>query len=272
MYEAQEAFYSHLSIKRAFGDVTIEGYRRTLTKFLKESQPKCECVEKYILDMKERKYSYSHIRNTIVILENYMAFIRRPIKLGRMRRPKPIVKDILTEGEVARILAACKNSREKTMLALLTYSGMRNKELCSLKTGSISLDEGVIRIFDGKGSKDRLVYITRECAKILMEYLQCFPRSKEGFLITTLVKGNHYKGQDLRKMVKVVSKRAKVNKRVYPHLFRHSLASHLVSRNCSLVTLQNLLGHSQLNTTAIYIRSFPQKIQAEYQYLVPNYI
>ena len=48
--------------------------------------------------------------------------------------------------------------------------------------------EGVIRIFDGKGSKDRLVYITRECAKILMEYLQCFPRSKEGFLIKRWLK------------------------------------------------------------------------------------
>ena len=158
------------------------------------------------------------------------------------------------------------------MLTLLAYSGMRNKELVSLKVRDVDLDTGIIRIFDGKGSKDRLAYITRECTKIIMKYLQEFPRIEDQFLITTLVRGNQYTGWDLRKVVKIVAKKARIEKRVFPHLFRHSISSHLVSRNCSLVTLQNLLGHSNLSTTSIYIKSFPQKIQAEYVFLVPAYI
>lgn len=268
-------FYRSLLVRDAFSDVTIEGYKRVLTKFLKEAKthkPTKQQVEDYIAELRKRKYSYSHLRNTTVILERYMRFTKRPVKLGRMKRPQPIVKDILTEGEVARMLGACKNLREKTIISILAYSGIRNKEFCSLRVKDIDLDKGLIRVFSGKGSKDRLAYISRECASIINGYLEAFPREKEQFLVTALVSGSTYSGWALRKRVKVIAKRAGIERQVYPHLMRHSLASHLVSKNCSLLTLQNLLGHSQLNTTQLYLRSFPQKIQAEYLYLVPNYM
>ncbi len=270
-----EDFYRSLLIREAFSEVTIEGYKKVLSKFIREiktREPTKQQVENYVAQLRKRNYSYSHIRNTVVILEKYMKFRKKPVKLGRMKRPQPIVKDILTEGEVARILGACKNSREKTIVSVLVYSGIRNKEFCSLKVEDLDLDKGLIRIFGGKGSKDRLGYISHECSTIINNYLEKFPREKKQFLITTLFSGRQYCGWALRKRIRTIAKRAGIEKRVYPHLMRHSLASHLVSRNCSLLTLQNLLGHSQLNTTQLYLRSFPQKIQAEYLYLVPNYI
>jgi len=270
-----ESFYNSLLVKYAFADYTIEGYKRVLSKFIKDvgtNEPTEQQIENYVAGMRKKKLSYSHVRNTTVILEKFSGFLGRTIKLGRMRRPKSIVKDILTEGEIARILGACKNSREKTIISILAYSGIRNKEFCSLKVEDIDLDKGIIRIFDGKGNKDRLAYISRECAKIIADYLVEYPRSKDRFLTTALASGKQYSGWALRKRLKVVAGRAEIKKRVYPHLMRHSLASHLVSKNCSILTLMNLLGHSQLNTTQLYLRSFPQKIQAEYNYLVPNYL
>jgi len=269
-----EDFYRQLLVREGYSDCTIDGYKKVLTKFIREigSKPTRRQIENYIAEMRKKKYSFSHIRNTSVILEKFSKFLKRPIKLGRMRRPKPIVKEILTEGEVARILGACKNKREKAIVSILAYSGIRNREFCSLRVKDIDLEKGIIRIFDGKGEKERLAYITQDCQKIITDYLNEYARDKDQFLITTLARGEQYNGWALRKRVKVVTGRVKIDKRIYPHLFRHSLASHLVSKNCSLLTLMNLLGHSSLNTTQIYLRSFPQKIQAEYQYLVPNYL
>jgi len=270
-----EAFYDSLLVKNAFGDVTVGGYRKVLSKFLRDlgnSEPTSEQVERHIAGMRKVNYSYSHIRNSIVILERYMEFIGTPVKLGRMKRPHPIVKDILSEGEVARMLGACNGIREQVIISILAYSGIRNSEFCNLKVRDVDLDKGLIRIFDGKGSKDRLAYVSRECLKLINDYLNEYLREKDDYLITTLVEGNQYTGWDLRKRVKVISKRTGILKRVYPHLMRHSLASHLVSRNCSVITIMNLLGHTNLNTTQIYLRSFPQKVQAEYMFVVPNYI
>src|SRR3990167_5293979 len=108
-------FYNFLLIKRGFCDVTVDGYRKVLRKFVREVdiKPTVAQIEDWIAELRERKCSNSHIRNSIVILENYGKFLGLDIKLGRMRRNRPIVRDILTEGEVARILAACKNERDR---------------------------------------------------------------------------------------------------------------------------------------------------------------
>ena len=267
-------FYDYLLVKRGFSDVTIDGYKKVLTRVLKDLgtlKPRRSQVENYIVEMRKKKYSFSHIRNTSVILEKYMEFIGRSVKFARMRRPKPIIKDTLTEGEIARILAACKNSREQAIIATLAYSGIRNKEFCGLKTTSVDLDGGVLKIVNGKGSKDRIAYISRECVKIVSEYLRDYPRNGQSFLITTLVRDNQYTGWDLRKRVKVLARRAGIRKRTFPHLFRHSLAVNLLARGGNIMTIQQILGHQSLQSTLIYAHSIPHKVQNEYHYFCPNY-
>lgn len=270
-----EPFYNFLLIKKGFGDVTIDGYRRVLSKITRDIgsfTPTVEQVENYIAEMRRKKYSFSHIRNTSIVLDRYMKFIGCPVEFARMKRPKPMIKDTLTEGEIARILAACKNSREQAMIAILAYSGIRNKEFCNLKTTEVDLDNGLLKIMGGKGNKDRVAYISRECGKIISEYLRDYPRNGESYLTTTLVRNNQYTGWDLRKMVKVIAKRAKIKKRVYPHLYRHSLAVNLLSRGANIMSISSILGHSSLQSTLIYAHSIPQKVQNEYGYFCPNYV
>lgn len=270
-----EPFYDYLLIKKGFGDVTIDGYRRVLSKITRDIGsfiPTIEQIENHIAVMRKNGYSYSHLRNTIVIAECYMNFLGKPVKFARMRRPKPIIKDTLTEGEIARMIAATKNSREQVIVAILAYSGIRNKEFCSLKVKDVDFDNGTIKIFSGKGNKDRVAYISRECGKIISQYLRDYPREDDHFLITTLVRKNQYSGWDLRKMVKVVAKRAKIKKRVYPHLMRHSLAVNLLQHNMNIMSIQQVLGHQSLQSTLIYAHSIPQKVQNEYIFSCPNYI
>ena len=169
-----EKFYDFLCIKKGFGKITIGGYKSVLLKFFRENKgtnPTRKQAENYILEMRKKPYSFSHIINTSIAIGRYMKFIKREIKFTLPRKPKPLIKDVLTEGEIARILAATKNNREKAMLAILAYSGIRNKELCDLKAKDVNLDDNVIRVICGKFSKDRIANISKECAKIVAKYM-----------------------------------------------------------------------------------------------------
>ena len=270
-----EKFYDFLLIKLGFGEITIGGYKRVLSKFFRDTKterPKKKQAETYIGDMRKKTYSFSHIINTSIAIRRYMEFIKRPIKITLPRKSRPLIKDVMTEGEVARILAATKNGREKAMLAILAYSGIRNKELCNLKAHDVNLDDNVIKVICGKFSKDRVVNISKECAKITAKYMgQYLPSVNGQFLFTTLREGKQYNGWALRKVVKVVSKRANIEKRVYPHLFRHSLATNMLNKGANILTIQSQLGHSKIETTMIYIRSFPYRVKMEYDFYVPSY-
>ena len=266
-----ENFYNYLLVQEGLQKITLEGYRKVLTKFFKENDHfNRETVEAYVAKMRQGDYSYSHVANTSVAFEKLSRFLKKPIKLGRPRKPKQLIKNTLTEGEIARMLAACKNTRERALLAILIYTGLRNKELCQLKTEDVDIGNQNVRVIEGKGSKDRVVYFTSECGQMVSEYKSEYKPNH--VLFFTLVLHNPYNGWALRKMVKVVAKRAGVRKRVYPHLFRHSLACNLLNRGANIMTIQALLGHSDIRTTMIYAKSSPQRIRQEYMFYNPSYL
>ena len=269
----RERFCDYL-YQKGYEKITIKEYKGTLDKFIKDigkELPTRKEAEKYLIEMRKKDYSYSHNRNTTGIIRKYMEFIKRPIEIENPRRPTTMpTKEILTEGEVARMLAACKNIREKAMIGILVYCGLRNKEVCNLKVKDINLDDGFISVIGGKFKKDRIVPLSRDLFQILTNYLQEYPR--KGWLFTTLVRDNQYSGWDLRKRVKVIAKRAGLKKRVYPHLLRHSLITHLLEKGANVIAVQQLAGHANIKTTMIYSHFSPRKVRQEYIYYVPSYI
>ena len=232
-----ESFYDYLEYKRQFRPVTIGNYKRILNKVFRDLETtdiKPKMAEEWILNMQKRNLSASHINNTAAILTCYDKFSGIELNLIRVKKPKPLIKDTLTEGEVARIIAACSNSREKAIISLLAYSGIRASELCNLKVEDVDLDNGVVHIINGKGGKDGISYIARECCKMIAEYIKEYETN--------------------------------------PHLFRHSLATNLVKKGANILTVQKQLRHENLETTQIYIRSFPERVQDEYAFFKPNYV
>jgi len=273
---AQLEEFSHwLIVHRAINANTIGGYVRVVKKFLRDRStlmPTQRQVEDHIVSLHQGKYSYHHIVNSSIALEWYMVFIGRPMRLGRPKKPKRVIKYTLTEAEVALILAATRNIREKAILTLLAYSGIRNAELCRLRVCDVDFGNNVLRIFAGKDAKDRVVCVSGECIKILLVYLHEHPRGENDYLFTTIEHDEQYTKSALRKLVKTVATRAKIAKRVYPHLFRHSLATNMLNRGANLMTIQNQLGHAHVETTMIYVTSRWQRIQAEYQMFAPGYL
>lgn len=267
-------FRNYLLINRGLKSITIWGYsdcmKRVLTK-LETVHPSHRTLRRYVTRMYKKEYSYSHIVNSCLAFERYMEFTHHKIQFGRPRKPKPIIKDTLTEAEVSLMLVFAKNVREKAILATLAYSGIRNKELCGLKVRDVDMANNFIRVFAGKGKKDRVVCIAPECSKLLICYLEQHKRKPEDWLFTTLRVGNKYHTGDLRKLCKVVVKRAGIEKRVYPHLLRHSLATNLLNRGANIFTVQHQLGHAFIDTTMVYLRSNINRIKSEYQYFTPAY-
>lgn len=268
------SFKNYLVVNRGLEPITIHGYsdcmRRVLTR-LGTTRPSNRKFRRYVMGMYKKEYSYSHIVNSCLAIERYGEFIHRRLKFGRPRKPKPIIKDTLSEAEVTLMLAFAKNVREKAIMAVLAYSGIRNKELCSLKVQDVDLYNNSVRVLAGKGKKDGVVCIAPECSKILTAYLEKYPRQSEDLMFTTLRHNNKYHTNDARKLLKVVARRAKIAKRVYPHLMRHSLATNLLNRGANIFTVQQQLRHSFIDTTMVYLRSNVNRIQSEYQFYAPSY-
>lgn len=254
--------------------ITVKGYLGSVKRIIRVigENPDNYTLEKYVSDLYTSDYSYNHKINTVLALEKYLQFIGRPTKFGRQRKPKPIIKDTLTEAEVSRLIFSSKNSREKAMIILLAYSGIRNLELCNLKVKNCLLNQNTIRIIQGKFAKDGLCEITPECSKAIMDYLRDYPRGEEEYLFTTLVKGHRMGTGDIRKFTKVLAKRAKIEKRVYPHLFRHSLTANMLLRGADIISLKNQLRHSWLETTLHYANSIVFVEKNLYQKFAPSYV
>lgn len=275
MQERLAKFSKWLLVHRGLKASTIDNYRKIMARVLLDCEtlyPTAEDLENAVVRLHNNGASYNHIVNTSISVERYSEFIEDPLKLGRPKKPKRVLKNILTEAEIAVIIAATKNIREKAIIGTLAYSGIRNDELCSLRKSDIDFGNNLLTVIDGKGSKDRVVPISGDCVQLLLEYLAKFPRDDNAFLFTTLRTNRQYTGWALRQLVKAVVKRTKVKKHVHPHLFRHSLASNMLFRGANLLTIQQQLGHSDIATTMMYISPKTNRLIAEYQTYAPSYL
>ena len=269
-----QLFSQFLVVRYGLQQITVEGYvggYKRMSKVLGD-YPRKEEIEMYIYNLYTSGKSYSYKINTVLALEKYMEFIGNPIKFGRQKKPRSIIKNTLTEAEITTMLFNCKDIRQKAILSLLAYSGIRNLEICQLKVRDVLITQNAIRVINGKGLKDGISQITPECTEILIKYLNEFQRGKDDYFFTTLQKGNRLETGDVRKWVKVIAKRARIEKRVYPHLFRHSMASNMLLRGADIVSLKNQLRHSWLDTTLVYINSIVFVEKNNYQKFCPVYL
>lgn len=268
-------FEGYLIVDRGLSKVTAAGYCRTVSislRRMKKFVPQYTNIKEHVGWMYDKQYSYSHLVNTSLGLEHYTRFKGTAVKIARPKKPKRLIKDVLTESEVSRLLMASKNIRVKAMICLLAYSGVRNQELCNVKLEDVDLGGNQVTIRDGKNRQDGVVNISPECTKVLIEYLRLYPREKTDHLFTTLLKGNQLKTGDVRKILRTTADRAKIGRRIFPHLLRHSLATNLLNRGASLMMIQQQLRHRFIESTMIYVISRPIRNRSEYDFHKPAYM
>ncbi len=268
-------YEEYLIVDRGLGRTTVEGYARSLSIALRRMRkfaPRTADIKRHILWMHKRQYSYSHIVNTSIALEHYGRKKGISVKIGRPRKPNRVLKDLLTESEVSRIIQSARSLREKALIVLMAYSGMRNLEICNLRVGDLDLGSNRVTIVAGKNKKDRIINISADCTVVLIEYLKTYTREKNDFLFTTLVRNNQLSPGDVRKILRTVAARQLGKRRVYPHLMRHSLATNLLNRGASIIMIKDQLGHAFVQSTMIYAVSTAFRNRSEYEYFKPAYM
>jgi len=264
-------------VKFGIGEICTNSYIATVKRFVKLTgieKPDEDVAIEYMMPFYEAKKSYSHIVNTSLGLERFSDYNGNPFRLGRPRKPKRIIKDTLTEQEVARMFVFSKNIREKALLAVLAYTGIRNLELCRLKVKDINFKEQTILVSRGKGNKDGIMCASPSCFEIIKGYLKQYPREEEQTLFFSIALN---KAQDelqtgaVRKHIKKIARKAGIRKRVYPHLLRHSLAINMLLHGADIYTVQQQLRHENIETTLIYVYSNAIIMNNRYQIFAPNY-
>jgi integrase/recombinase XerD len=136
------------------------------------------------------------------------------------------------------------------MLRLMLDAGLRVGEVLALQVRDLDWTAGKLMIRQGKGAKDRVVWINEDLLALLREWRERRPAAN-GLLFTTL-KGGELDARYIREMVKRLARKAGIEKDIHPHLLRHTMATDLLRATKNLRLVQKALGHSNITTTTIY--------------------
>jgi len=157
------------------------------------------------------------------------------------------ITDYLEKEQVDQVLAAAHrcSARDYLMLRVLWRTGVRVNELLTITPGDIEPNNSVVNVTKAKGGKQRRVHLDVETIKMLSEYVsaQQLPDDRPIFAL---------KQRQVRNIVKRYG--SVIGKKVHPHTFRHSYAIHCVRNGWDIRRLQQVLGHSSLNVTAVYLQ------------------
>jgi integrase/recombinase XerD len=170
-------------------------------------------------------------------------------KIPYGKRPKklPIV---LSQEEVVRIFRCIQSYTYRVMLMTTYAGGLRLSEVLRLKVGDIDSARGVIQVRQGKGRKDRYVPLSKLLLEVLRSYWKI--AHPEDYLFPGQKPGNHLSGRTLQRALRRAVTAAGIRKPVTLHTLRHCFATHLLEAGTDIRTIQKLLGHKRLETTALY--------------------
>lgn len=271
--------YSHfLKIERGLSFHTIQNYLRDVKKLIsflekeyKHSSPieiNEEVIQKFVYEIAKEISPRSQARIIsglrsyfdYLIFENY----RESNPTDLIEAPKIGVKlpDTLSEQEINSLISAIdlskgEGERNRAMLETMYSCGLRVSELIHLKISDLFFDEGFIKIV-GKGNKERFVPIHFRAQKYIIMYMneiRTFLSIKKGFEDTLFLnrRGKSLSRQMIFMILKDLAIKINLNKKISPHTFRHSFATHLLKNGADLRAIQQMLGHESITTTEIYV-------------------
>ena len=271
--EAGRRYRTYIKLEKRLSKNTVESYMRDLRQFAhfilrqwdvaphKVEEAMIERYMAWLYDKGREKTSQARclcgIRsffNFLLVNDQIETSPAEFVDTPKFGRPLP---DILTTDEIDSIIAtvdmrSTKGLRDSAMLEVLYSCGLRVSELTSLRMQDLFFGEGYIRVI-GKGDKQRIVPVSSTARDRIQRYLEERRSVRTGEEIVFL---NNRGGQLTRVMVftvlKQAARRAGIEKRISPHTFRHSFATHLLEGGASIRQVQEMLGHESILTTEIY--------------------
>jgi site-specific recombinase XerD len=188
-----------------------------------------------------------------------------PVKRGyslRLSRPLP---RYLRDEQVSRLFDVIDSPRDRAIFKLMLRCGLRVEEVANLTLAAVDLRRAQVFVYEGKGAKDRVVYLSKDVYQVLVQYLKVRPCSRAKKLF--LVDKGRFEGEPL--LVRGIQHRMKhyahkAGLKACCHQLRHTMATQLLNADADIVTIQDLLGHTRIKTTQRYSRVSNRKVQRDY--------
>ena len=270
-------FRRHLK-RRNYSTHTVKYYLYIIRQYVlwlnvPLEQASAEKIDAYIDHLHRKQMHPSSINLYLVILRvfyNYLKYdeqipLTNPVRRNlRLRVPKPLPKS-LRQQQVAQLIDAIDNKRDMAMFKLMLRCGLRVEEVSNLTLGAVDLKGRRIMVRQGKGGKDRVVYISDDAHDALSAYLKV--RSHYRIKKVFLVERGKYKGQPIsvrgiQKRMELYAKQTGI--KVSCHRLRHTMATQLLNAEAEIETIQDLLGHNWITTTQRYCKVSNLKVQRDY--------
>jgi len=243
-----------VSLEYVIDEMRLRGFRqKTMQAYLYHIRDFLEYCGEYVLG-KKREYllylvskgmSASSVRLASAAIGFYLACTgRNEPEIVALPMKRKVLPRVLSKTQVMALIAALDNRKHQLMLEILYSSGIRLSELLDLKAEDIDEEQGILRVSDGKGGKDRITIISKSTALKAKQFKQS-GRIFEG-------RNGRYAQRSVQAVLKNAAKKAELKQKVTPHMLRHCFATHLLEAGVDIRYIQQLLGHARLQTTQVY--------------------
>lgn len=290
-----ETFIRYLAVERGLSENYQLSTQRSLGEFaawcsarkqiVQPRQVGLPLISEYLAERKRGGLSASSIKLIVVALKIFFRFAtardwvkRDPAEALSLPRIERSLPETLNEIEVEQLLESVDETaplglRDRAILELLYASGLRISELAGAKLENLDLESGVIRV-TGKGNKTRLVPVGQKACRALERYIRQerpdLVRPKSGSEVFLSIRGGRLTTVRIWQIVKACARRSGLETNIYPHLLRHSFATHLLSNGADLRIIQEMLGHADISTTQVYTHVDQQRLKAVHHKFHPR--
>jgi site-specific recombinase XerD len=278
--------YRRFIKRKNYSAHSVKNYMSTLRQFILWIDVPVEQVSNkkllsYIDHLQRRRLNPKTINSHLDSIRGFYNYLIdeeqvqmiNPVRRGyalRLSRPLP---RYLSDEEIVQLFSVIKNRRDQAIFMLMLRCGLRVEEVAKLTLAAIDVIRSQLFVFEGKGGKGRVVYLSKDAKRTLEEYLYTRPsaRTKRVFLVE---EKTH---QDTPISVRGIQKRMehyarKAGLKASCHQLRHTMATQLLNADADLVSIQDLLGHSRIKTTQRYCKVSNLKVQRDYHHAIEKVI
>ena len=290
-----DLFIRFLATERGLSDNYQLSTRRSLSEFATwcaktreitaVSQVTMPLVSDYLAVRKTGGLAAASIKLIVVALKIFFRFLlakgrieRDPTETLTLPRIERYLPETLNELQVQQLIESINTTqprglRDRAIIELLYASGLRISELANARLENFSAEQRILRV-TGKGNKTRLVPVGRKACEALAAYVSAerptLVKAKTGSEIFLSARGTKLTTVRLWQIVKERARGSGLEANIYPHLLRHSFATHLLGNGADLRIIQEMLGHSDISTTQVYTHVDQQRLKAVHRKFHPR--
>ncbi len=257
-------------------DRTLEGYQRYLCKFAMVVRKNVEDITTMDIRRYLALYLKTGVKNSTIAtitnilrgffrwLEDEEYILKSPVRKIKPMKLEKRLRKALTVEELELLRDGCRTYRQRALLEFLYSTGCRLEEVEKLKISDIDWQNMKLRVI-GKGNKERIVYLNAKAKVHLQKYLMTRLDDNTALFVTSKRPIKPLGRRSIEREIAKIGEQSKLNKEVYPHLLRHTMATHLLNAGADLGTIQAILGHEDASTTQIYAQLTNANIEHEYR-------